>query len=130
MGVCTQISPFRPILNLAIANSKWADGEVALGHRVHFEQIARDLAFLIYSAQGCRARFGPGLAAWDARSDDVIFPPMCGRIRLSSDVSEIKLVFSIPPHRPRPATLVQDITGLETIRISRHRPTPPRRLET
>jgi SOS response associated peptidase (SRAP) len=24
----------------------------------------------------------------------------CGRARLSSDVSEIKLVFSIPPHRP------------------------------
>ena len=29
-------------------------------------------------------------------------PPMCGRVRLSSDVSEIKLVFSIPPHRPTP----------------------------
>jgi len=27
---------------------------------------------------------------------------MCGRVRLSSDVSEIKLVFSIPPHRPLP----------------------------
>ncbi len=27
---------------------------------------------------------------------------MCGRFRLSSDVSEIKLVFSIPPHRPTP----------------------------
>jgi len=27
---------------------------------------------------------------------------MCGRGRLSSDVSEIKLVFSIPPHRPTP----------------------------
>ena len=25
---------------------------------------------------------------------------MCGRARLSSDVSEIKLVFSIPPERP------------------------------
>ena len=29
-------------------------------------------------------------------------PPMCGRARLSSDVSEIKLVFSIPPSRPTP----------------------------
>jgi putative SOS response-associated peptidase YedK len=29
-------------------------------------------------------------------------PAMCGRFRLSSDVSEIKLVFSIPPHRPTP----------------------------
>jgi hypothetical protein len=27
---------------------------------------------------------------------------MCGRVRLSSDVSEIKLVFSIPPHRATP----------------------------
>jgi len=27
---------------------------------------------------------------------------MCGRVRLSSDVSEIKLVFSIPPQRPIP----------------------------
>jgi putative SOS response-associated peptidase YedK len=28
---------------------------------------------------------------------------MCGRARLSSDVSEIKLVFSIPPHQPTPS---------------------------
>src|SRR5215472_5047461 len=27
---------------------------------------------------------------------------MCGRVHLSSDVSELGLVFSIPPHRPRP----------------------------
>src|ERR671935_2442457 len=27
---------------------------------------------------------------------------MCGRARLSSDVSEIKLVFSIPPEQPTP----------------------------
>jgi putative SOS response-associated peptidase YedK len=27
---------------------------------------------------------------------------MCGRVRLSSDVSEIRLVFSIPPDRPAP----------------------------
>ena len=27
---------------------------------------------------------------------------MCGRVHLSSDVSEIKLVFSIPSHRPTP----------------------------
>jgi hypothetical protein len=31
-----------------------------------------------------------------------IYPVMCGRVRLSSDVSEIKLVFSIPVHRPTP----------------------------
>jgi putative SOS response-associated peptidase YedK len=31
-----------------------------------------------------------------------MFRRMCGRARLSSDVSEIKLVFSIPPHRPTP----------------------------
>jgi putative SOS response-associated peptidase YedK len=29
---------------------------------------------------------------------------MCGRVHLSSDISEIKLVFSIPPHRPAPNT--------------------------
>jgi hypothetical protein len=29
-------------------------------------------------------------------------PDMCGRARLSSDVTEIKLVFSIPPQRPTP----------------------------
>jgi SOS response associated peptidase (SRAP) len=28
--------------------------------------------------------------------------PMCGRVRLSSDVSEIRLVFRIPPERPIP----------------------------
>jgi len=33
---------------------------------------------------------------------DVIFTIMCGRVSLSSDVSEIKLVFSIPPDRPAP----------------------------
>jgi len=27
---------------------------------------------------------------------------MCGRVRLSNDVSEIELVFSIPRHRPGP----------------------------
>jgi putative SOS response-associated peptidase YedK len=31
-----------------------------------------------------------------------MFTPMCSRARLSSDVSEIKLVFSIPPARPAP----------------------------
>ena len=32
----------------------------------------------------------------------IIFGGMCGRVRLSSDVSEIKLIFSIPAHRPTP----------------------------
>lgn len=32
---------------------------------------------------------------------DAIFAS-CGRVRLSADVSEIKLVFSVPPHRPTP----------------------------
>ena len=36
------------------------------------------------------------------RTRDPIFRAICGRVRLSSDVSEIKLVFSIPPHRPTP----------------------------
>jgi hypothetical protein len=29
-------------------------------------------------------------------------PAMCGRARLSSDVSEIKIAFRIPPERPTP----------------------------
>jgi putative SOS response-associated peptidase YedK len=36
------------------------------------------------------------------RTGDPIFRPMCGRVRLSSDVSEIELVFSIPRERPTP----------------------------
>ena len=35
-------------------------------------------------------------------TSDPIFRAMCGRVHLSADVSEIKLVFSIPPHRPTP----------------------------
>jgi putative SOS response-associated peptidase YedK len=35
-------------------------------------------------------------------ADGAIFANMCGRVRLSSDVSEIRLVFSIPPHRLTP----------------------------
>ena len=44
-------------------------------------------------AGGCRL----GRGTWRRYVHD-----MCGRIRLSSDVSEIKLVFSIPPDRPTP----------------------------
>jgi hypothetical protein len=40
-------------------------------------------------------RHGP--EAWHRYVHDV-----CGRVRLSSGVSEIKLVFSIPPERPTP----------------------------
>src|SRR5246127_980461 len=50
--------------------------------------------------------------AWPLRSVQPLGPApgrryaraMCGRARLSSDVSEIKLVFSIPPHGPTPNT--------------------------
>jgi putative SOS response-associated peptidase YedK len=47
------------------------------------------------SAFGGGCRLGP-----DARRRYV--HDMCGRVRMSSDVSEIKLVFSIPPERPTP----------------------------
>src|SRR6266403_1036142 len=43
----------------------------------------------------CPARVAPAARPRYARV-------MCGRARLSSDVSEIKLVFSVPPHRPTP----------------------------
>jgi hypothetical protein len=45
------------------------------------------------------AKIAPSLGL---TSGDPIFRPMCGRVRLSSDVSEIKLVFPIPAHRPTP----------------------------
>jgi SOS response associated peptidase (SRAP) len=48
------------------------------------------------------ASFATQLEGIARRTDDAIFTAMCGRVRLSSDVSEIKLVFSIPPHRPTP----------------------------
>ena len=38
---------------------------------------------------------------WARRSTALCWD-MCGRARLSSDVSEIKLVFGIPPERPTP----------------------------
>ena len=47
------------------------------------------------------SKFGPGCrlgrGTWRRYVHD-----MCGRVRLSSDVSEIKLAFSIPPERPAP----------------------------
>ncbi len=44
---------------------------------------------------------GSGLGSTAMRNPP-ISTRMCGRARLSSDVSEIKLVFSIPPERPTP----------------------------
>jgi len=41
----------------------------------------------------------PGCSVGRRRSSRI---SMRGRVRLSSDVSEIRLVFSIPPHRPTP----------------------------
>jgi hypothetical protein len=41
---------------------------------------------------------------------------MCGRVRLSSDVSEIKLVFSILPHRPRrPCSRARAVGGSQLL---------------
>jgi hypothetical protein len=57
--------------------------------------------FLICSQQQCHGRFTMS-SRLGLRAGDPIFRVMCGRVRLSSDVSEIKLVFSIPPYRPTP----------------------------
>jgi len=51
------------------------------------------------SRSTCEGETVRSLGAWARLSYGRI---MCGRARLSSDVSEIKLVFSIPPHRPTP----------------------------
>ncbi|MGC2077307.1 MAG: SOS response-associated peptidase, partial [Xanthobacteraceae bacterium] len=47
-------------------------------------------------------RIGPTDCASRPASRSCYVVDMCGRARLSSDVSEIKLVFSIPPERPTP----------------------------
>jgi putative SOS response-associated peptidase YedK len=48
---------------------------------------------------------------------------MCGRVRLSSDVSEIKLVFSIPPDRPTPnITPSWDVVPTDPLRVVRYDP--------
>jgi len=48
---------------------------------------------------------------------------MCGRARLSSDVSEIKLVFSIPPERPTPNFAANwNVAPTDTLPIVRYDP--------
>ena len=43
------------------------------------------------------------------------------RVRLSSDVSEIKLVFSIPPHRPTPNTASSwNVAPTDPLPVVRH----------
>jgi len=49
-----------------------------------------------------RITTGATASALGPRRRRAMLARMCGRVRLSSDVSEIKLVFSIPPHRPTP----------------------------
>jgi putative SOS response-associated peptidase YedK len=55
---------------------------------------------------------------------------MCGRARLSSDVSEIKLVFSIPPEQPTPNIApswnVAPTDPLPVVRYDADFPTPTR----
>ena len=45
---------------------------------------------------------------------------MCSRVRLSSDVSEIKLVFSIPPHRPAPTSRRVGVAPTDPLPIVRY----------
>ena len=48
---------------------------------------------------------------------------MCGRARLSSDVSEIKLVFSIPPERPAPNFAASwNVAPTDQLPVVRHEP--------
>ena len=59
------------------------------------------MAFLVRSHGPSQGRFAVS-SRFGLLLDGAIFERMCGRVRLSSDVSEIKLVFSIPPGRPTP----------------------------
>jgi SOS response associated peptidase (SRAP) len=62
--------------------------------------LTRPYILLICSARSqCSA--SPSGAARGV-STSALSATISGRVRLSSDVSEIKLVFSIPPHRPTP----------------------------
>src|ERR1700730_12533613 len=72
-----------------------ADREASLGREDHVARVTRHLEFLVCSDQNGTHDLGVSSRSLLA---------MCGRVRLSSDVSEIKLVFSIPPHRPPPNT--------------------------
>jgi hypothetical protein len=74
------------------------DREAALGYRYH----ARGLPSIFCSLFVLRQNVIPVLSCpGRIRSSFSLGKPvMCGRVRLSSDVSEIKLAFSIPPHRP------------------------------
>jgi hypothetical protein len=59
------------------------------------------------------------------RTGDPIFRLMCGRAHLSSDVSEIKLVFSIPPHRPTPNISASwNVAPTDPLPVVRYDPRP------
>ena len=75
-----------------------ADRETLLGQCDHFARITwhrvpRLFCPRSHSRFAVSSRLGPASRPRYARA-------MYGRARLSSDVSEIKLVFSIPPDRP------------------------------
>src|SRR5215469_12810186 len=49
------------------------------------------------------------------------FAPCAARVRLSSDVNEIKLVFSIPPQRPTPNIAPNwDVAPTDPLRVVRY----------
>ena len=70
-------------------------------HRVRPKLVA-EVKFLAWTEDNlheCIRDAGSWVQRWARRSSRT---SMRGRVRLSSDVSEIRLVFSIPPHRPTP----------------------------
>jgi len=78
-----------------------ADWEAPFGPRDQRARIARHRAFLVCSLPRLHGRFAVS-SRFGLRPNLAMLAAMCGRARLSSDVSEIKLVFSIPAHRAAP----------------------------
>ena len=80
---------------IALEDLRMPSREIRKLDPAHVRKVANAISTLGFCAVGSE----PGI---DLVPSIGYGETMCGRARLSTDVSEIKLVFSIPPHRPTP----------------------------